>query len=249
MLATTMSDMPGYTPRISVVILCYKAGRTIPAFVDAVRAAMDRLGRDYELVLVGNHNRGDAADETPAVVRELAAGDPRIIPLTLEKRGMMGWDARQGLAVATGDVIALIDGDNQMPPEDLEHVCRKLIDEGLDLAMTCRAERRDGLLRRVNSRLYNLVFRTLFPGYPVRDVNSKPKAMTRALFDKLRLTADGWFLDAEIIIQARRLRARLGQIETVFLQGDRKSFVRPDAVLEFVQNLLAARLREFFIRS
>ena len=238
----------GFTPRISVVILCYKAGLALPPFIDAVAAAMERLGCDYELVLVGNHNRGDAADQTPAVVRNLAAGNPRIIPLTLEKRGMMGWDARQGLSVATGEVIALIDGDYQMPPEDLEHVCRKLLDEDLDLAMTCRAERRDGLLRRVNSRLYNLVFRTLFPGYPVRDVNSKPKAMTRALFGKLRLTADGWFLDAEIVIQARRLRARLGQIETVFLQGDRKSFVRPDAVLEFVQSLLAARLREFFIR-
>lgn len=235
-------------PRISVVILCYKAGRTIPAFVDAVRAAMERLGCAYELVLVGNHNRGDDADETPAVVRELAAGDPRIIPLTLEKRGMMGWDARQGLAVATGEVIALIDGDNQMPPEDLEHVCRKLLDEDLDLAMTCRADRRDSAVRRVNSRIYNCIFSLLFPGYPVRDVNSKPKAMTRAFFNRLRLTADGWFLDAEIIIQARRLHARLGQIETIFHQGDRKSFVRPDAVLEFVRSLIAARLREFFLR-
>ena len=237
-----------YTPRISVVILCYKAGRTIAAFVEAVSAAMDRLGCDYELVLVGNHNRGDTTDQTPDEVRRLAAGNPRCIPLTLEKRGMMGWDARQGFAVATGEVIAIIDGDYQMPPEDLEHVCRKLIDEDLDLAMTCRAVRKDGFVRRINSRLYNLVFKTLFPGYPVRDVNSKPKAMTRAFFNKLRLTADGWFLDAQIVIQARRHRARLGQIETVFLQGDRKSFVRPDAVLEFIQSLLAARLREFFIR-
>ncbi|MHC1791156.1 glycosyltransferase family 2 protein [Solidesulfovibrio sp.] len=234
--------------RISVVILCYKAGSTIPAFVQAVSAAMDRLGCDYELVLVGNHNRGDSADATPEVVRALAAENSRVIPLTLEKRGMMGWDARQGLAVATGDVIALIDGDNQMPPEDLEHVCRKLLDENLELAMTCRAVRKDGLLRRVNSRIYNGIFRVLFPGYPVRDVNSKPKAMTRAFFDTLRLTADGWFLDAEIIIQARRHKARLGQIETVFHQGDRKSFVRPDAVLEFVRCLLAARLKEFFIK-
>ena len=83
----------------------------------------------------------------------------------------------------------------------------------------------------------------------MRDVNSKPKAMTRAFFNKLRLTADGWFLDAQIVIQARRLRARLGQIETVFLQGDRKSFVRSDAELEFIRSLLAARLREFFIQS
>ena len=235
--------------RISVVILCYKAGHKIVPFVDDVLAAMDRLPNDYELILVGNYNRGDTTDQTPAVVHALAADNPRIIPLALEKRGMMGWDARSGLAVATGDIIALIDGDYQMPPQDLEHVCRKLLDDGLDLAMTCRSVRKDGMLRRINSRIYNLIFRSLFPGYPVRDVNSKPKAMTRAFYNTLRLTADGWFLDAEIIIQARRHKARLGQIETVFNQGDRKSFVRPDAVFEFLRNLLAARLKEFFIQS
>jgi len=244
-----MHRAQGFTPRISVVILCYKAGETIPAFVSAVHATMDRLGYDYELVLVGNHHRGDTADTTPAVVRRLAEADPRIRALTLEKRGMMGWDARQGLAATTGDVLVLIDGDNQMPPEDIEHVCRKLVAEDLELVMTYRGCRKDSLTRRINSLIYNRVFRVLFPGYPVRDVNSKPKALTRDLYRRLRLTADGWFLDAEIIIQARRHKARLGQISTVFYRSmDRKSFVRPDAVWEFIKNLLAARLREFFIR-
>lgn len=244
-----MPSDKSFTPRVSVVILCYKAGESIPAFVDAVRAAMARLGMRYELVLVGNYNRGDTTDATPAVVRRMVAADPDIVGLTLEKRGMMGWDARQGLAVATGDIIVLIDGDNQMPPEDIEHVCRKLVDEDLDLAMTYRSHRKDGLVRRINSQIYNLIFRALFPGYAVRDVNSKPKAMTRALYRRLALTANGWCLDADIMIQARRLKARLGQIETVFFRSpDRKSFVRPDAILEFIGFLLAARLREFFLR-
>ncbi len=236
-------------PRISVVILCYKAGEAVAPFVDAVHGTMDRLGHDYELVLVGNYNRGDTSDTTPAVVRRLAQADPRIMALTLEKRGMMGWDARSGLDVATGDVIVLIDGDNQMPPEDIEHVVRKLLSEDLDLVMTYRGQRKDSLTRRLNSRAYNAVFRVLFPGYPVRDVNSKPKAMTRAFFKKLRLTATGWCLDADIMIQARRHKARLGQIETVFYRSmDRKSFVRLDAVWEFVITLLFARFREFFVR-
>ena len=53
----------------------------------------------------------------------------------------------------------------------------------LSLNMTYRGSRRDSLTRRINSLIYNRVFRTLFPGYPVRDVNSKPKAMLRAQFE------------------------------------------------------------------
>ena len=53
-------------------------------------------------------------------------------------------------------------------------------------------------------------------------------------------------LPAGLLLPAQSLAVAA---ETVFLQGDRKSFVRPDAVLEFIQSLLAARLREFFIRT
>jgi len=238
-------------PKVSVAVLCYKAGKNVPDFVQRVRMALDRVVDDWEIVLVGNYNKGEeTSDPTPKFVREEAAKDPRVKAVVLEKRGMMGWDARSGLRAATGDVIMFIDGDNQMPPEDVEGVYRKLVDENLDLAMTYREVRQDSLIRRLNSKCYNFIFRFLFPGIQARDVNSKPKAMTRELYEKLELTADDWFLDAEIMIQARRHNARIGQIPTVFRAvSDRRSFVRVDAVLEFVKNLLRHRWREFFSKK
>lgn len=232
-------------PRLSVVVLCYKSGHGAPKFCAQVIDTLNRIMDDWEVVLVGNYHEGKD-DPTPVVLRNLAATDNRIKTLTLVKQGMMGWDARMGLEAATGQALALIDGDFQMPPEDIASVYRVLIEEGCDIAMTYRAVRKDGLLRIINSRIYNLVFRLLFPGYGVRDVNSKPKVMTRSLYERMRLTADDWFLDAEIIIQARRMGARLGQIPTVFLASmDRRSFVRPDALLQFARNLIKARFREF----
>lgn len=237
-------------PNVSVVVLCYKAGKSVPAFVGRVEQALENVSRDWEIVLVGNYNQGEeASDPTPGYVRREAERDPRIAAVTLRKEGMMGWDARTGLAAATGDVIILIDGDNQMPPEDVEAVYKKLVAEKLDMAMTYRSVRQDSLVRRLNSKAYNMVFRCLFPGIQARDVNSKPKAMTRAFYEKLDLTADDWFLDAEIMIQARRHQVKLGQIPTVFrASNDRKSFVRFDAVLEFLKNLARHRWREFFAK-
>lgn len=237
-------------PNVSVVVLCYKAGKSVPDFVQRVRQALDKVSNDWEIVLVGNYNQGEeASDPTPGFVRSEAERDPRIKAVTLQKEGMMGWDARTGLAAATGEVIIFIDGDNQMPPEDVEAVYNKLVAEHLDMAMTYRSVRQDSLVRRLNSKAYNMVFRCLFPGIHARDVNSKPKAMTRDFYEKLNLTAADWFLDAEIMIQARRHRARIGQIPTVFrASSDRKSFVRFDAVLEFVKNLARHRWREFFAK-
>lgn len=234
-------------PAVSVVVLCYRAGEDAVPFVRRIKEAIGAFSEDFEIVLVGNYHAGDQ-DPTPGVVRRLAAGDGRIKPVTLEKKGMMGWDARTGLAAAGGDIIVLIDGDSQMPAEDVLAVARLVRDKQCDLAMTFRENRRDGVMRALNSRIYNLLFRMLFPGYPVQDVNSKPKALSRRLYGKLKLTSDDWFLDAEIVIQARRFKAPFEQIPTVFLRNQsRKSFVRPGAVLEFLKNLAKARCREFFI--
>jgi glycosyltransferase involved in cell wall biosynthesis len=237
-------------PELSVVILCYKAGQKTRDFVRTAVKEIEQLTKSWEMILVGNYLPGDTTDETPQVVRELAAGDQRIKAVTLEKKGMMGWDARSGLAQATGATIALIDGDGQMPPEDIGRVYRKLVSEELDMVKPYREQRHDGLLRKLNSDVYNIVFRTLFPGFPVQDVNSKPKIFRREFFNRLKLTANDWFIDAEIMIQARRYKCRLGEVPTVFYESStRRSFVRVKHILEFLKNLAIARLHEFFIKK
>lgn len=234
-------------PELSVVILCYKAGDDVPRFLKRVETAIEPLTKNYEIVLVGNYQEGDDEDRTPAVVRAEAAQDPRVRAVVKPKEGMMGWDARSGLDAATGDVIVLIDGDHQMPPEDVARVYEKLKADNLDMAMTRRISRGDGWKRKINSWCFNLIFSALFPGLGVKDVNSKPKALTRQLFDKMDLESDGWFIDAEILIQARRFGVRPGQIPTDFHeQENRRSFVKPVAVLEFIRDLAIWRVREWF---
>ncbi len=237
-------------PDISVVILCYKTGNKAEEFVFKVIHEISKASTNYEIILVGNYLKGDDADETPAAVRELASRDPRIKAVTLEKKGMMGWDARSGLEVATGQTIALIDGDGQMLPEDLLRVYQKLKADKLDMVKTYREKRFDGILRKINSDVYNMLFRTLFPGFKINDVNSKPKIFTRDFFDKLELTSDDWFFDAEVMIQARRLRCKFGEIPTQFYESkSRKSFIRARHVLEFLKNLFIARVKEFSVKT
>jgi len=234
-------------PEISVVVLCYKAGRKIEEFAGKVLREMNELKVGYEIILVGNYLKDDISDETPEAVREMARRHPRIKAVTLEKKGMMGWDARSGLDAATGKTIALIDGDDQMPASDLTEVYRKLKGGNLDMVKTYRKERHDGILRKINSDIYNLFFRLLFPGFAVKDVNAKPKIFTRAFFDKLQLSSNDWFLDAEIMIQSRRHMGRIGEIPTIFFESKtRRSFVKAAHIWEFVKNLLKARWREFF---
>ena len=70
--------------------------------------------------------------------------------------------------------------------------------------------------------------------------------MTREVYEKMNLESDGWFIDAEIMIQARRMKLKIGEVDTVFHNIDsRPSFVKPLSILEFMGNLLRYRLLEF----
>jgi glycosyltransferase involved in cell wall biosynthesis len=235
------------SPDLSVVILCYLAGEGVRPFVRRTQAVLGQAGiDDYELILVGNYTRG-SEDETPRIVASVAAGDERIRHVARPKDGMMGWDMRCGLQLARGRYLAVIDGDGQMPVEDLVRVYRVIRVDDLDLVKTYRLRRGDGWRRRTLSFVYNLLFALLFPGTFSRDVNSKPKILTREAYQSLRLESDDWFIDAEIIVQARDRGLRIGEIPTSFhgLTG-RRSFVRPAAILEFIKNLAVYRVKTLF---
>jgi glycosyltransferase involved in cell wall biosynthesis len=233
-------------PAFSLVILCYRAEEYARDFVGRVTEVLEEAGvQDYELILVANYLEG-VEDRTPGIVAELAAGDPRIRHVARRKEGWMGWDMRCGLEMARGEVVGVIDGDGQMPASDVPILYKLLKKERYDLVKTFRITRGDGLVRRLISNVYNKMFHLLFPGLQARDMNSKPKLLTRAAYAAMKLTSDDWFIDAEIMIEARRLKLRIGEVPTGFLGlTGRRSFVSLKAVFEFLRNLVRYRLREW----
>ncbi|HEY4501193.1 MAG TPA: glycosyltransferase family 2 protein [Candidatus Paceibacterota bacterium] len=236
---------------ISVVILCYKSASSIAGFVRKMKELLDARGLSYELVLVANYNAHEKdTDQTPNVVRGLAEHDPHIVVVSKPKEGMMmGWDLNSGLKAATGATIALIDGDDQMPAEDIIRIYDALRSGAYDCAKTYRAGRFDGLKRKVISLTYNALLKVFFPKIHLRDVNSKPKIFTREAYAKLNLKSTDWFADAEMMIQASYLGFRIVEVPTVFHENKhRRSFVRTSAILEFLKNIVVyrfTRMHEF----
>jgi len=233
------------SPDISVVVLAYRSASTIEGFVASLVTSLEEEKIDWEIILVGNYIEG-ADDQTPEVVQRISDRNPRIKAVVHVKEGMMGWDMKSGLQAATGNKLAVIDGDGQMPCTDVVRVYNLMIEKEYDLVKTVRIKRSDGYYRMFISTVYNLLFKIMFPGISARDMNSKPKIITRELYQKMNLESDGWFVDAEIMIRARRLKIEIGEIETAFHSIDtRPSFVKPLAILEFLANLIWYRIKEF----
>ncbi len=234
-------------PELSVVVLCYRGGETIIPFIEQMERELVEGGMDdYELVLVGNYFPG-TGDKTPEIIKELATRNHHLVPITLEKKGMFGWDVQTGLEAARGRAIALIDGDGQMPSKDVVRLYRVLKSGEFDLVKTFRKKRMDGTFRKFISGWYNVIFRVFFPGMSFKDVNSKPKLMTREAYEKMHLSCDGWFIDGEIMLESIRLDLNVAEVPTVFLKNEwRGSFVKFWTIFEFLFQLMKYRFKYWF---
>ncbi len=232
---------------ISVVILCYKEGKTAEDFIHLVEHSLAERKLSYELVLVGNYfaheKESPAVKENSRILNAFAAKDPRVIVVEKEKHGGFGWDMRAGLDAATGKTIALIDGDGQIPAEDIVRVYDILSIGGYDCVKAFRIRRGDGSWRGSISFGYNFLIKILFPNVYSGDVNGKPKIFTREALSRLHLTSSDWFIDAEILIQGSYMGFKFAEISSVFNEmTHRKSYIKFGAIFESIKNIVIYRL-------
>ncbi|MEZ5002402.1 MAG: glycosyltransferase family 2 protein [Chitinophagales bacterium] len=226
---------------LSVVILCYKAEDYVRNFVNQLKSELGAADINYEMVLVANYD--NSKDKTPEIVHEIASKESNITVVSEKKKGRMGWDMRSGLRAAKGNYIAIMDGDGQMPVSDIVEVYTLIKSTSFDIVKTYRAYRYDGWHRGFMSYCYNVLFRLLFnPKFPLKDVNSKPKIISRSAYEKLHLVSNDWFTDAEIMIQAIEKNMKISQIATVFYKNERrKTMVAFSTIFEFIYNLFYYR--------
>jgi glycosyltransferase involved in cell wall biosynthesis len=230
-------------PALSAIVLCYRAEESIGRVIEPLYHDLSESEVSFELVLVANFDEG-RADTTPEVVRAFAAEHEHTRTVIEAKQGAMGWDMRMGLEAATGDYLVVIDGDAQNPVEDVLRMYREMERTGTDVMKGRRIARFDGLKRRIVSGVYNGLFVALFRTRGLWDINGKPKGMTRAAYERLHLTSDDWFIDAEIVLAALREGLEVSELSVVFNRNEeRASFVRASAILEFLRNMARSRLK------
>ncbi len=166
-------------PRISIVIPVYNEEENIAPLCDAVRSAME--GLRYELILVDD----GSSDET--VERARAQEDTPIRTVVFARNYGQTSAMAAGIAEASGEYIVTMDGDLQNDPADIPMMLDKLEEEGLDVVMGYRANRKDGMmLRKIPSRIANWLIRRT-TDVQVRDYGCTLKLFRRDLAKRLDL--------------------------------------------------------------
>ena len=138
---------------LSIVIPLFNEEESVPHLYAQLVAALDAIGRTYELILVDD----GSIDGTFGKLATIAERDQRLRLLRLRRNFGQTAAMVAGFDHARGNVVIPMDGDLQNDPGDIPLLLQK-IDEGFDVVSGWRKNRQDKtLLRKVPSRIANWI--------------------------------------------------------------------------------------------
>ncbi|MFN0028024.1 MAG: glycosyltransferase family 2 protein [Acidimicrobiales bacterium] len=174
--------------------------RTVVAAHEAgQRLILENEIADYEIVVVNDAS----TDATGSIADRLAAEDRRVRVLHHQTNRKLGGSIKSGFVEARGDFVLYTDADLPFDLLDTIKAMRLLRIYEADLVCAYRLDRTgEGPRRAVYSYAYNSLVRMAL-GLHVRDVNFAFKLLRRSVLDKVTLTSEGSFIDAELLCRSQ----------------------------------------------
>lgn len=226
-------------PDFSLVIPCYNEQEVVRNSVERVLEVFNRKNVNIELVLVDN----GSTDRTSAVMDELIReGLPVRKEIVAVNQGY-GYGALRGLQVCRGRLVGCVPADLQVDAEDIFKVYNIAATAASKLLVKVRRRfRLDGFKRKVVSIFFNFGTNILFGGLGSIDINGNPKVFPREYLELMKLESHDWFIDAEILIKAKRLGLPVLEFNVLGqMREGGESNVHATTCFEFMGNLLRWR--------
>jgi glycosyltransferase involved in cell wall biosynthesis len=130
-------------PTLSVVIPIYNEEETLEALYSRLSSVLERIGEDYEVILVNDGSR----DGSERLLRAFSARNPRFKSVHFSRNFGHQTALTCGIDHAAGQAIVAMDGDLQDPPEVLPDLLA-LWRQGNEVVYAIRQKRKEGLVMR-----------------------------------------------------------------------------------------------------
>ena len=166
---------------LSVVVPMFNEADVLRQTLPRMRAALDALATDYELICVDD----GSSDDTPALLRAARADWSQVRIVRLRANAGHQAALTAGLEASVGDYVVTIDADLQDPPELIATMLARAVGESVDVVYAVRNDRRsDSVFKRTTAAAYyRLARRVAGPQVPAHAGDFR--LMSRAAVDAL----------------------------------------------------------------
>ncbi len=142
---------------LSLVIPVYNEEPLLDELVRRTISAVESFIASYEIIFVDD----GSTDGSMARLISFRKANSKIKILSLSRNFGHQAAFTAGLSYAKGDMVAMMDGDLQDPPEMLGDMYRKIREEGFDVVNGRKTARRGNSKRNLYTFLFHIVFRKM----------------------------------------------------------------------------------------
>lgn len=200
-------DLPDLgAPVVSVITPTFNEAENVPLLVERVHEALGDV--PHEIVVADD----DSPDRTWEVAEGLAATDPSVVVMRRFHDAGLSASVLDGMSVARGDVLAVIDADLQHDPSILPEMVERVRDDRADVVVGSRSTAGGGYgdwtaSRRFVSWVATLIARLLLR-VPVSDPMSGYFVVSRRAYEDTapQINPRGFKILLEFVGRNRALR-------------------------------------------
>ncbi|HUN01308.1 MAG TPA: glycosyltransferase family 2 protein [Niabella sp.] len=138
---------------ISIISPVYKAEGIIEKLVEEIQKTMRIMNLSYEIVLIDDRSPDNSWEK----MKKISAAHPEVISIRLSRNFGQHPAIIAGLSIAKGEWIVVMDCDLQDQPKEIKKLYDKAM-QGYDIVLAKRENRKDGLLKKMSSKLFSKVY-------------------------------------------------------------------------------------------
>ena len=177
-----MNNASSQTIELSVIIPVTERFDAISELFHEYKRGVELTGLKYEFVYVIDGNQPDVLGE----LRKLQETEKLTI-ITLAKRFGEATALSAAFNKTTGDIILTLPAYQQINVEEIPRLITSL--ENYDMVLSRRWPRRDSLLNRLQTRVFNFLLR-LSTDLKIHDAGCSVRAFTRDVINEIQLYGD-----------------------------------------------------------
>ncbi|MDQ3239436.1 MAG: glycosyltransferase [bacterium] len=225
---------------LSIIIPTRNEAKNVKELVERIKWTLEKDDINYEIVFIDYMSD----DDTFKIVKELKEHYP--VSIYAQKTKGKALAIIEGATYCHGDLILMIDGDLQYPPEAISKMYK--LSAEFPVVVARRKINHDKWIRKIASKIHLFLVGVLLFNLKC-DLQSGLKLFPKSLIGRINMDyVSDWTLDLPLLISAKQLGYPIGEVLISF--EERVAGTSKVSILNsFYEHLISALRIKFFYKS
>jgi len=192
--------------KLSILVPAHNEGAHIYGNIREIQRVFDEIGCRYELIVIDDGSK----DETYENAQKAAKGFSNIIIKRIRQNRGKGRALKYGFRFAKGDLIAFLDADLDLHPEQIQNLFKIMNRKKADVVIGSKRHPESKLdyprQRKIISNIYFLLIKLLF-SLPIKDTQTGLKLFRYEVLERVfpKVLVKRYAFDLELLVNIHHL--------------------------------------------